>query len=146
MAGIMAEIDRTRNPKIVITACFVIFWFFMGPASLFMVSPDDAGAAELQVLPSITVSEEWTDNVFLTRYNKIDDYITRAIPAFTLDHKTAFWDWHLDLAYDYRYYAKGSKSDDSTYRADIKNHTVLINNFFFLDVLDKYERVSLSTT
>lgn len=146
MAGIMAEIDRTRNPKIVITACFVIFWFFMGPASLFMVSPDDAGAAELQVLPSITVSEEWTDNVFLTRYNKIDDYITRAIPAFTLDHKTAFWDWHLDLAYDYRYYAKGSRSDDSTYRADIKNHTVLINNFFFLDVLDKYERVSLTTT
>jgi hypothetical protein len=146
MAGIMAETQRTRNPKIFITACCVIFWFSLGPASLFSLCPDDAGAAELKVLPSIAVSEEYTDNVFLTRYNKLDDYITRAIPAFTLDHKTAFWDWHLDLAYDYRYYAKGSKKDDSTYRVDLINHTVLINNFFFLDVLDKYERVSLTTT
>ncbi len=142
----MAETQRTRNPKIVIIACCAIFWFLMGPVSLFTVCPDNAGAAELKVLPSLAVSEEYNDNIFLTRYNKVDDYITRAIPAFTLDHKTAFWDWHLDLAYDYRYYANGSKTGDSTYRADLINHTVLINNFFFLDVLDKYERVSLTTT
>jgi hypothetical protein len=144
MAGIMAGTRRTRNPNIIIAASYcAVFWLLMGAASLFTVWPDDAGAAVLRVLPSMTVSEEYTDNVYLTRYNKEDDYITRAIPAFTLDYKTSLWDWHLDLAYDYRYYARGTKEGDSTIRANLRNHTELINNFFFIDVMDTYERVSL---
>lgn len=166
MAGIMAEIQRTRNPKIFIKACCVIFWFSMGTAFLVTIWPDDAGAQYLAVppsgaqnpavptlesrnfivLPTLTVSEEYNDNIFLTRYNKIDDYITRAIPAFSIDYKTPLWNWHLDAAYDYRYYAKGSKTGDSTYFVNLINHTVVINNLFFLDVLDKYDRTSLSTS
>jgi hypothetical protein len=147
MAGIMAETQRARNPKIIIAVtCCVFFWFLMGPASPLTVCPHDAGAAELRVLPSMTVSEEYNDNVYLTRYNKLDDYITRAVPAFTLDYKTSFWNWHLDLAYDYRYYAKGTKKGDRTGTGHLSNHTALIENFFFVDVLDTYERVSLTET
>jgi hypothetical protein len=152
----MAEIQRARNPKIIITACCLFFWFLMGPAFLFIFWVDDAGAQNLVVppaggqnfviLPSFTLSEEYNDNVYLTRYNKLDDYITRAIPEFVLDYKTSLWNWHLDLAYDYRYYAKGTKKGDTTYRLDFANHTELINNLFFIDVLDKYDRTSITTS
>jgi hypothetical protein len=147
MAEIMAGTQRTRNPKIIIAASYcAVFCFLLGPAFLFTVWPDDAGAAELRVLPSVAVSEEYTDNVFLTRYNKEDDYITRVVPAVTLKYKTALWDWNLDLAYDYRYYARGTKTEDSTYEATLNNRTELIENFFFIDVLDTYKRVSLDVT
>jgi hypothetical protein len=156
MAGIMAEIQSARNPKIIITVCCVFFWFLMGPAFLLIFFVDDAGAQTVAaspaggqnflILPSFTLSEEYNDNVYLSRYNKLDDYITRAIPEFVLDYKTSLWNWHLDLAYDFRYYAKGTKKGDTTYRIDFSNHTELINNFFFIDVLDKYDRTSLSTS
>jgi hypothetical protein len=143
MAVIMAETQRTRNPNIIIAASyFAVFWFLMGQAFLFTVCPDDAGAADVKALPSLTVSEEYNDNVYLTRYNKLDDYITEVVPAFTIDYKTAFWNWHLDLAYDYRYYAKDTVSGDTTYRINLLNHTELIKNFFFIDLSDKYDRVS----
>ncbi|HSA79019.1 MAG TPA: hypothetical protein VLG72_09200, partial [Nitrospirota bacterium] len=78
----MAGTQRTLNPTIIIAAtCCMIFWFLMGPASLFPVGPNDAEGAEFRIVPSIMVGEEYNDNVFLTRYNKLDDYITRVIPA-----------------------------------------------------------------
>ena len=145
IAEIMAGTQRKLNPTIIIvTTCCMIFWFLMGPASLFPVGPNDAEGAEFNVVPSIMVGEEYNDNVFLTRYNKLDDYITRVIPAFDLKYKTSLWDMKLVLSYDYRYYAKGTKTDDSTYRVDFKDHSELINNFFFIDILDKYDRVSES--
>lgn len=145
MAEIMAGTQRTRNPKIIIAASYcAVFWFLMGQAFLFTVWPDDAGAADVKAQPSITLSEEYNDNVFLTRYNKLDDYITEVVPAFSIDYKTAFWNWHLDLAYDYRYYAKGTVSGDRTYRINLLNHTELIHNLFFIDLSDKYDRVSLN--
>jgi hypothetical protein len=156
MAGIMAEIQRARNPKNFITACCVFFWLIIGPTFLFIFWVDDAGAQSLVasptvsqnflIVPSFTLSEEYNDNVYLTRYNKVDDYITRAIPEFVLDYKTALWNWHLDLAYDFRYYAHGTKKGDTTYRLDFANHTELVNNLFFIDVLDKYDRTSLTTS
>ncbi len=153
----MAGTQRTRNKNSIIAASYLaVFWFLLGPAILFTLWPDDAeaqhltapppGAQNFMVLPSITVSEEYNDNIFLTRYNKLDDYITRVIPAFTLDYKTSLWNWHLDAAYDYRYYAKGTKKGDTTYFVNLQNHTELINNFFFIDVLDTYDRTSLSVS
>lgn len=154
MAETMAGTQRTRNPKIIIAASYyAVYWFLMGTAFLFAVWPDDAGAQIVVVpsltqnpllLPSITVSEEYNDNVFLNRYNKIDDYITRVMPTFTLDYQTSLWYWHLGLTYDYRYYAKGTKKGDNTYLVDLKNHTELIHNFFFIDMTDRYNRTSLS--
>ncbi len=147
MAEIMAGTQRTRNPKIIIAASYcAVFWFLMGQAFLFTVWPNDAGAADVKAQPSLTLSEEYNDNVFLTRYDKVDDYITEVVPAFSIDYKTAFWNWHLDLAYDYRYYAKGTVSGDSTWRIKLLNHTELIHNLFFIDLSDVYDRVSLSPT
>jgi len=147
MAGIMAEIQRTRKPSIIIAAtCFVIFWFLMSPASLFTVCPQYAEGAEFSVLPSLTMGEEYNDNVYLTRYNKLDDYITEAIPAFSLVYRTSLTDLNLSMSYDYRYYAKGTKKGDDTFRANFRDHSTLIDNFFFLDILDVADRVSLTTT
>jgi len=141
----MAETQRTRNPGIITVASYyAIFWFLTGQAFLFTVCPNDAGAAEFKALPSITVSEEYNDNVYLTRYNKLDDYITEVVPAFVIDYKAVLWNWHLDMAYDYRYYAKDTVSGDNTYRIILLNHTELINKFFFIDLSDRYYRTSLN--
>ena len=141
----MAEIQRARNPKIIITACCVFFWFLMGLALLVTVLPNDAGAADLRVLPSITVSEEYNDNVFLARYNKLDDYITTFNPAFGLTYKTSLLDLNLDFAYYYRWYALGARNEDSTINTNFRDHSEVIKNFFFVDLLDTYDRVSLTT-
>ncbi|HXY54424.1 MAG TPA: TIGR03016 family PEP-CTERM system-associated outer membrane protein [Nitrospirota bacterium] len=142
----MARTRRTRNLTIIMVVSLrPVFWFLIGLALSFTVWPGDAVSADIKALPSIAVSEEYNDNVFLTRYNKVDDYITSVIPAFTLDYKTPLWTWHLDLAYDFRYYAKRSETGDSTILANLNNHTELVKNLFFIDILDTFTRASLDT-
>ena len=143
----MAETQRTRNPKIIIAVtCCVFFWFLIGPASLFTVYPRDAEGAEFRIVPFITVGEEYNDNVFLARYNKQEDYITRLFPGFNLTSRSSLFDLNLDLAYDYRYYANGTKKGDNTADINFRDHSELVKSLFFVDVLDTYQRVSLSTT
>lgn len=135
-----------RSPGIVIAAHFALFCFLTGLASLFALCPDDAAAAQFDIRPSIMVSEEYDDNIFLTPTGLQGDFITRIVPAFTLAHSTSFWTWNIDYAYDYRYYAKDTVPRDTTYRANVLEHTNLINNLFFMDMTDVYQRVSLDIT
>jgi hypothetical protein len=168
MAGIMAGTQRTGNPNNSTAASsFAAFRFLLGLALLFIFGVHDAGAQYLPVppsgteaqraqslpspgqnfmiLPSLSVGEEYNDNVYLTRYNKVYDYITIATPAFMLDYTTSFWTWHLDTFYTYRYYARGTKTGDYSYFANLANHTELINKFFYIDLRDLYDKTSLST-
>jgi len=120
-----------------------LFWAVAAMAVIAASCPGNVAAADFRIQPSLTVNEEFDDNILLTPNDKKDDYITRVIPAFVLAYKTGFWTWDLDYAYDYRYYRKGTRTDDSTHRANLKNRTELIDNVFFLEVLDQYQRVSL---
>src|SRR5512143_3174918 len=50
---------------------------------------------ESPVRAGIAVREGFDDNIFLTRDNRVSDYITRVIPALSIVYKTEGWDLNL---------------------------------------------------
>jgi hypothetical protein len=118
---------------------------FVIPFLQFAFAPS-AGGAEFSAHPSITVSEEYTDNVFASRDNKRTDYITRVLPGIALKYNAPFWDWDIAYNYDYRYYARNSRKNDDTHDLLGKGFVKIIDDLFFLDISDTYRRVSLDVT
>lgn len=102
-------------------------------------------AGEFELKPNITVSEEYTDNVFNTP-QKRTDYITRAMPGLTLFYKAPLLDWDLAYNLDYRYYARQSRSDDTTHILSTKGVVKLVDELLFIELSDTYRRVSLDVT
>jgi len=103
-------------------------------------------SAELSVRPGLSVSEEYNDNIFLLPKDEETDYITRVVPSVGLQYKASLWDWDVAYAYDYRHYDRHGEADNNTHTATITNVTRLVDQFLFLEVQDKYDRVSLSLT
>lgn len=113
--------------------------------ALLLVSGEARGA-EFKIRPTLTVSQEYTDNVFESSLNRKTDYITRAQPGLALKYSAPLWDWDLGYAFDYRYYARGSRSDDTTHNINGKGLVKLIDEVLFLELSDVYRRVSLDVT
>lgn len=116
-----------------ILACGLLFGLAAAPAS----------AADYELRPAITVSEEFTDNVFESRDNREFDFITRLLPGVAFKYKAPFWDWDVGYSFDYRIYARDTRDNDSTHNLAAKGTLRLIDNFLFLDLSDDYNRVSL---
>ncbi len=114
--------------------------------SLSLMTAGHALAADFTFVPSLTISEEYTDNVFEVESNKKSDYITRTQPGLTMKYIAPFWDWDLAYNYDNRYYARGSRSDDTTHNIMLKSIMKPVDEVLFLDVSDSYKRVSLDVT
>lgn len=123
---------------------FVRCSFFVSVAVLMSIA--GAEAAEFAIRPSIAISEEFTDNVFETGVNKRSDYITRAIPGIDLKYRAPLWEWDLGYNFDYRYYLRQTRGDENTHYLNTRGRISLVDNFFFLDVTDNYQRVSLDIT
>lgn len=103
-------------------------------------------AADYSLHPFVTVSEEFTDNVYERQYGREADFITRLVPGIATVYKAPFWDWDARYALDYRHYARGKRDDDLTHDLAAHGNVRLIDEFFFLDLDDKYKRVSLDVT
>jgi len=117
--------------------------FLSGTACyLMLLSATQVFGADSYIKPKITVSEEYTDNVFDDLTNK-SDFITRVQPGLLLKYSAPLWDWNLDYAYDYRYYAKGSRAHDSTQNINGTGLVKIIDEKLFLELSDVYSRVSL---
>jgi hypothetical protein len=99
---------------------------------------------EFRVRPSITVGEEYNDNIFLTgQKQRTEDYITRFQPSLGLMYEAPLWRWDVNYIFEYLYYAKQSRDADTVHDLDAKGHIEAIKDFFYLDLSDRYQRVSL---
>lgn len=105
---------------------------------------DEAGGSESTLRPAVSVSAGYTDNVFLSPTNRMSDSITRVEPSLQFTHVSPLWDWNVEYAYDYRLYAHKTVENDSTQRIKFANRTRIVPEFLLLDVLDRYDRVSLT--
>jgi hypothetical protein len=97
--------------------------------------------APLTLVPSVTVSEEFNDNIFLDNNHKVWDFITSITPALTLTADSPRY--HLGLSYDFsaRIYARDSSQDgafdrqslflDSVYRVSPTVTVSLADTFTF---------------
>jgi len=108
-----------------------------------LAAAGQSAAADFTFKPSITVSEEYTDNVFLSSLTQKSDYITRTRPGFTSKYNAPFWEWDISYAYDFRYYARQSLKNDNTQEVNAKSLIKLIDEKLFLELSDTYKRVSL---
>lgn len=116
--------------------------------AVFAVMPllQNRASAELRFQPGLALSEEYNDNIFLTPENTEHDYITRVLPSIQASYSAPVWEWDLAYTFDFRYYARKTRTDDSTHVLTLRNHTSIIRDSFFIDVRDDYSRVSLDTS
>jgi hypothetical protein len=144
MAERMTVLRKTLSVPAIGTLLLRVIVLTMSAFLFMILTPSRrASGAEFTIQPTLTLSEEYNDNIFLTTTNRQQDYISQAIPSVTLHYKTDLWAWDLDYAYIYRYYYYGKITDDSTQTANLTNKTELIKNTFFVALTDNYSRVSL---
>ncbi len=105
-----------------------------------------AQGGEFELHPSIAVSEEFTDNLFETRDNRISDYITRVLPGVAASYKAPALNADLNYVFDYRHYANNNRDDEIAHSLSAKAKLAAVENLFFLDVSEEYQRVSLDVT
>lgn len=113
---------------------------------ILLLASGESQGADFSLKPSLSVSQEYTDNVYESNLNKKTDYITRAQPGLALKYTAPLWDWDLNYAFDYRYYARGSRSDETTHNVNGKGLLKLVDEVLFLELSDTYKRVSLDVT
>ncbi len=127
-----ASAGRPYASLAAVFAAAVLFW--SGPAV----------AAEFTMKPSITLGEEYNDNILLEHVNGKEDTITHAVPAIVFHYQSPFWTWDADYSLDYRHFERGTVGDDSAQTLKLKNRTVLFDNLLFLEAADDLSRVSLN--
>lgn len=122
-----------------------IYWYH----ALFLVVVFFAATgaeASWEIHPSITASEEFTDNVYESRFFIKSDYITRVQPGIAINYEAPIGTLDVEYNYDYRYYLRQSREDDDTHRLRARAHLSLIDDIFFLDATDNYQRISLDVS
>lgn len=105
-----------------------------------------ADAADFRIIPSITVGEEYTDNVFETDDNHVSEYITRLLPGVSAEYKSPRLIADLGYLLDYRYYARSKRKNELTHDLAAKAELTVVNNFFYIEASDSYQRASLNVT
>lgn len=118
--------------------------------SIFAVSvlfPAVSGqAGEFTAKPSLTLGMEHNDNVFLERYSRNSDYISKARPDLNLGYSAPSLKLGAGYSYDYRYYLRGSRDATETQDANITADAVFIENMLYLRASDVYTRTTLDST
>ncbi len=105
-----------------------------------------AESAEFRIQPSITLSEEYNDNVFLENENTVNEYITRAQPSIMLEFEDLMWELNIDYGLDYRYFAKEIQGDETSHNLVADGRFEILKELFFLNINDTYSKVSLDIT
>jgi hypothetical protein len=112
-------------------------------ASVAFLCPPVTFGAEFSAKPKLTLGEEYDDNIFLTRNEKVSDFISRVSPSLTLLYQTQGWDLTLSDTFQWWYYAKeerGNYSNDGS----LSSKLTVIENFLHFDVTDTYANVVIN--
>ncbi|WP_136514428.1 TIGR03016 family PEP-CTERM system-associated outer membrane protein [Geomonas edaphica] len=101
-----------------------------------------AHGAEFRLIPSLTLGEEYNDNLFQTSARQKTDFVTRVQPNLAFAAKGGGFSTDLSYGIDYRYFAKGSRGDGFDHNAAMKGALTFFEDFIHLDLADTYSRVS----
>jgi hypothetical protein len=101
--------------------------------------------AKVDITPSVTVMEEYNDNLFLTDSAKEFDYTTKVSPNILLEYSpSSSLDLSLDYRLDFRFYSRNSRFNDTDLK-DTQNVNLSAQarpmNRVFIDLSDNYRRV-----
>ena len=103
--------------------------------------------AWLHIAPSISVREEYNDNIFLTPSDKEGDFITTIHPLINLSAETDFLKLSLDYGLELKLYIHNPDENETSLKGAqrINLDTTLspYKDIFFVKISDVYERVSI---
>lgn len=104
-----------------------------------------ADAADSQFVPNISVSEEYTDNIYDSVHvrDQHEEFITRAQPGFSLRYVAPRLNGNLAYNFDYRHYARKTRGDEYTHLLSSSGMLTVVDNFMFIEMSDSYKQVSL---
>lgn len=123
--------------KIITCALFLLIPFFITTIAW----------AEFKMTPSISIREEYNDNIFLTPADEEDDFITSIYPSINLIYNINLLTLSLDYGLYFRFYADHSELNDTglseTQRARFETTINPYKDIIFIKVFDEYQRISI---
>ncbi len=126
----------SRIPDIMKNGRLIILALFLG-----LCRP--AGAADWDVIPALAVSEIYTDNLFNVEQGRTSEYITRLQPSLGFTYDDDRREVNLAYTFDYRYYARDRRDDETAHLLDANVLTDLWRQTLYLELIEEYRRVSL---
>lgn len=105
-----------------------------------------AQGADFRIVPSISVGEEFTDNVHETKTHRESEFITRLMPGLSAKYTAPALTADAAYLLDYRHYALNRGSNDLTHDLSARANLAAINNLLYVDASDEYQRASLNVT
>ncbi len=120
----------------------VIYFGLLPVMIIFICAPS---FAEFSLNPSISVKEEYNDNIFLTETGRTDDFITTINPKIVLKYspyRTINFD--LDYGLNFTFYSENTNLNDTDLNeAQRLNFQTMIkpSSRFYINISDTYERV-----
>ncbi|MEK7238688.1 MAG: TIGR03016 family PEP-CTERM system-associated outer membrane protein, partial [Nitrospirota bacterium] len=103
-----------------------------------------SAAAKLDVNASVGLREEYNDNIFLTKTNREDDFITSISPNIRLNYALSNLDLSLNYGLNFKFFAHHSERNltslSSTQAASLE-HQFRPMKGMFIDISDVYRRV-----
>jgi hypothetical protein len=112
---------------------------------ILILSVSSFSFSEVTLVPSISVTERYNDNIFLTASDEEDDFITIISPNIILNYTPSrYLDVSLDYGLNFRFYSRNSDLNDTSLRetqfADFRAQARPLDHFF-IDVTDSYKRI-----
>ena len=112
--------------------------------AVFSFSALSSAMAKLDIKPALTLREEYNDNIFLTKTNREDDFITSVSPNIRLNYALSYLDLSLDYGLNFKFFARHSERNltslTNTQTASLK-HQFRPMKGMFIDISDVYGRV-----
>jgi len=100
--------------------------------------------ASLEITPSMKIGGEYNDNIYLTKTDREDDFITKISPAISLKYAIQPIDLSLDYSLNFKFYKNHSDLNETSIG---ETQAVRFQNqyrplkFLFIDLSDTYKRV-----
>lgn len=102
----------------------------------------DVYGADFSLKPSIALKGEYNDNIFLSKKDRVEDYIVYVMPSAKLAYKAPFWDWTMDYTLNWRYYTKRGENKTS-HDLNLSSKVKAVENLLYIDISDTYSNVEL---
>lgn len=116
-------------------------------STLFIICLLSAGEpvfAKLEITPSLKINESYNDNIYLTKTDREDDFITKISPAISLKYAIQPFDLSLDYSLDFKFYGEHSDLNETSIGEVQKirfQEQVRPLKYLFVDLYDVYKRV-----
>ncbi len=120
---------------------YLLFLIFVLPLT------SSIAMAGFHITPSISVRQEYNDNIYLTPNNEEDAFITTIIPAVNLTYEASRFTLSLDYSLHFKFYSNNSNLNETSLsrvqRVHLDSMVNIYREIVFIHITDDYRRVPI---